>query len=76
MKDKESARSVETVGSWDKEISQDYAEWMYWTIEAMFAKSPSEKRLLWMWNIGMQLPIHAAVEMINNAQSRICELIY
>ena len=57
------------IESWKKEILEDYPGWMYRSIELMFEKQTDERMKSWMWNIGMRLPIHASIDMIEDAST-------
>lgn len=56
------------VSEWIEEVKADRAKWSYGAARKMFYGEPDPMRRMWIWNQSMMLPLHAALEAIEDSQ--------
>jgi len=56
------------VSEWIEEVKTDRAKWSYGAARKMFHKDPDPMRQMWIWTQSMMLPLHAALQAIDDSR--------
>jgi pimeloyl-ACP methyl ester carboxylesterase len=68
LADFEHGHPQDLISQWIEQVKANRASWSYAAARQMFHREPDPMLRMWIWNQSMMLPLHAAIEAIEDSR--------